>query len=79
MLLRDVIIGVVGMALGSGMVYVARLPKVPTIIKPFVTSWWIRDKGINQTIALTFGIATIISGVIFVYQGLTLHKIFPVP
>jgi hypothetical protein len=53
--------------------------KVPSIVKPFIYTWWIKSEKANQLMALIFGIGGVIGGIIFIIGGLTGRKIFPFP
>ena len=76
---QHLIIGIIGVCWSSGMIYFSQAKKVPSIVKPFIYTWWIKSEKANQLMALIFGIGGVIGGIIFIIGGLTGRKIFPFP
>ena len=73
------VIGIIAVCWGGGMIYYARAKNVPWIVKPFISTWWIESKGVNNFIAIILGAATIIAGFFFIIGGLIGRKILPYP
>ena len=73
------VIGIIGVIWGGGMIYYARAKNVPWIVKPFISTWWIESKGVNNFIAIILGVASMIVSFLFIIGGLTGEKILPYP
>jgi hypothetical protein len=73
------LIGIIAICWGSGMIYYARAKNVPWIVKPFISTWWIESKTVNNFIAIIFGACSIIGGFLYVIGGLTGWKIMAYP
>lgn len=73
------VIGIIGVIWGGGMIYYARAKNVPWIVKPFISTWWIESKGVNNFIAIILGAASIFVGFLYIIGGLIGRKILPYP
>lgn len=79
MITSHLLIGILAVAWGSGMIYFSRAKNVPSIVKPFIESWWIRSRRINNAFALIFGIGTLIGGLLYLVGGLMGIRILSFP
>lgn len=79
MILSHIIIGILGLIWGSGLVFFAKKSDIPLLVRPFMTSWWIKDAGVNRLLNLLLGYGSIISGLLFLVGGIMGNRIWPYP
>jgi hypothetical protein len=75
---KHLIIGLIGIFCSGAMIYFSQARYIPSIIKPFLFTWWIEDERINRTICLILAIGGAIGSILFIIGGLTSRKMpFP--
>jgi hypothetical protein len=77
MIVEEIILGLVSLALGSGMLYYAKARYVPDVVKAFFSTWGIKSERLNRAISAVLGFCSLVSGVVFLVAGIVGWEIWP--
>ena len=76
---KQIIFGIVAVCYGGGILYYAQAKHIPPLVKPFVSTWWIKSDKVNRAICAVLGFGTFIVGIVNIVAGLIGWNIFPLP